>query len=298
MLREDGFVMDDGTTARLAPERWLMSTTTVHAARVMQHLEFCRQALWPELDVAMHSVTERWAQFAVAGPRSRALLQKLFGPGVDLSNAAFPFMAAREFRFGEVAVRLFRISFSGELAYEIAAPASRGDALIRALMAAGRDLDATPYGLEALNVMRIEKGHVAGAELNGQTTARDLGLGRMMSGKKDYIGRVLAGREALVDPERPTLVGLTPVDRGARLRAGAHFLKKGAAATADNDEGWMTSVAFSPALGCWIGLGLLKDGPSRVGERIRAYDPVRDGDVEVEVGSPVFVDPKGERLHG
>ena len=207
-------------------------------------------------------------------------------------------MAAGEFALGGVTVRLFRISFSGELAYEIAAPASYGDALIRTLMQAGGELEVTPYGLEALNVMRIEKGHVAGAELNGQTTARDLGLGRMMSTKKDYIGRVLAGREALVDPERPTLVGLRPLDRGARLRAGAHFLKKGAAATADNDEGWMTSVAFSPSLGHWIGLGLLKGGPSRLGERIRAYDPVRNGDVEVEICSPVFVDPQGERLHG
>ncbi len=298
MLREDGFVMDDGTTARLAPERYVMSTTTVHAPNVMQHLEFCRQVLWPELDVAIHSVTERWAQFAVAGPRSRALLQNLLGGDVDLANAAFPFMAAGEFALGGVKVRLFRISFSGELAYEIAAPASYGDALIRTLMQAGGELEVTPYGLEALNVMRIEKGHVAGAELNGQTTARDLGLGRMMSAKKDYIGRVLAGREALVDPERPTLVGLRPLDRGARLRAGAHFLKKGAAATADNDEGYVTSVAFSPSLGHWIGLGLLKGGPSRLGERIRAYDPVRNGDVEVEVCSPVFVDPQGERLHG
>jgi heterotetrameric sarcosine oxidase alpha subunit len=298
MLREDGFVMDDGTTARLAPERYLMSTTTAHAANVMQHLEFGRQVLWPELDVAMHSVTERWAQFAVAGPRSRALLQKLFGPAVDLSDAAFPFMAAREFALGGVVVRLFRISFSGELAYEIAAPSSNGDALIRALMTAGRDFDVCPYGLEALNVMRIEKGHVAGAELNGQTTARDLGLGRMMSTKKDYIGRVMAGREALVDPRRPTLVGLKPFDRGARLRAGAHFLKRGAATTADNDEGWMTSVAFSPSLGHWIGLGFVRGGLARLGEALRAYDPVRNGDIEVEVCAPAFIDPRGERLHG
>jgi sarcosine oxidase subunit alpha len=298
MLREDGFVMDDGTTARLASERWVMSTTTANAAKVMQHLEFGRQALWPELDIAMHSVTERWAQFAVAGPRSRALLQTLFGSSVDLSNAVFPFMAAAEFVLAGVKVRLFRISFSGELAYEIAAPAGYGDALVRALMAAGRELDVTPYGLEALNVMRIEKGHAAGAELNGQTTARDLGLGRMMSSKKDFIGRVMAGREALVDPERPTLVGLRPIDHGARLRAGAHFLKIGAEAAAENDEGWMTSVAFSPSLGHWVGLGFVKAGPARLGERIRAYDPVRNGDVEVEVCSPVLIDQQGERLHG
>lgn len=298
MLREDGFVMDDGTTARLSPERWLMSTTTANAAKVLQHLEFCRQVLWPKLDVAMASVTERWAQYSIVGPRSRELLQALLGGAIDIANDAFPFMAAREFKLDSIKARLARISFSGELAYEIAVPASRGDALIRRLMEAGRRLGVAPYGVEALNVLRIEKGHAAGGELNGQTNARDLGLGRMMSTRKDYIGRVLAGREALVDPGRPTLIGLQPVDPSARLRAGAHFLAKGAAARAENDEGHVTSVAYSPSLQHWIGLGLLKRGPERIGERLRAYDPVRNGDVEIEICSPVFIDPRGERLHG
>jgi sarcosine oxidase subunit alpha len=146
--------------------------------------------------------------------------------------------------------------------------------------------------------MRIEKGHVAGNEINGQLTARDLGLGRMMSTKKDYIGRMLAQRPALIDPERPALVGFRPVDPAARLRAGAHFLAVGADASLANDEGYMTSVAFSPSLKGWIGLGVLKRGPARIGERVRAYDPVRDGDVEVEICNPVFVDPEGTRLHG
>src|SRR5262249_15064113 len=145
---------------------------------------------------------------------------------------------------------------------------------------------------------RIEKGHVAGNEINGQLTARGLGLGRMMSRKKDYIGRVLAERPALVAPDRPALVGLKPVDRKARLRAGAHFLKVGAAARIENDEGHMTSVAFSPMLGHWIGLGVLVRGPQRIGERVRAYDPVRNGDVVVEVCNPVFFDPEGARLNG
>jgi sarcosine oxidase subunit alpha len=298
MLREDGFVMDDGTVARLAPERWLMSTTTANAAKVMQHLEFAAQVLWPELDVAMASVTERWAQFSVAGPRARALLGSVVGDALDISNEAFPYMAARAFILGAVKARLFRISFSGELAYEIAVPANHGDALARALMTAGRDFGVTPYGVEALSVMRIEKGHVAGGELNGQTVARDLGLGRMMSTKKDYIGRVMAGREALIDPDRPSLVGLKPVDTRARLRGGAHFLAKGARATPENDEGYVTSVAFSPSLDHWIGLGLLKGGGRRVGERVRAYDPIRGGDIEVEIVSPVFVDAEGERLRG
>jgi heterotetrameric sarcosine oxidase alpha subunit len=297
MLREDGFVMDDGTTMRLAPERWLMSTTTANAAKVMQHLEFCLQALWPELDVALASVTDRWAQYSVAGPRSRDLIQTLLGDTIDLANESFPHMAAREFSGLGTTIRLARLSFSGELAYEIAAPARFGDALIRRLMAAGHDFGATPYGVEALSVMRIEKGHVAGGELSGQTTARDLGLGRMMSTKKDFIGRALAQRPALIDPERPTLVGLRPADRRTRLRAGAHMLARGATPSPENDEGYVTSVAFSPTLDRWIALALVKRGPERIGERMRAYDPVRNGDVEVELVSPVFVDPEGARLH-
>jgi sarcosine oxidase subunit alpha len=298
MLREDGFVMDDGTTARLGEDEWVLSTTTVNAGKVMQHLAFYHQVLWPELDVQMVSVTEQWAQFAVAGPRSRELLERLFGAGTDLSNAAFPYLACGTFALGPTRARLFRLSFSGELAYEIAVPAGYGDALVRALMEAGRDLGVTPYGTEALAVMRVEKGHVAGAELNGQTVARDLGLSRMMSKKKDYVGRLMAEREALNDPARPTLVGVKPTVAGVRLRAGAHFLPLGAAATAENDQGYMTSTAFSPTLGHWIGLGLLSNGPQRMGEQIRAYDPVRGGDVVVEVVNPVFVDPEGARLHG
>lgn len=296
MLREDGFVMDDGTTARIAPDHWLMSTTTANAGKVMQHLEFCHQVLWPDLDVQMVSVTEQWSQYAVAGQHSRELLQRFLSDAADLTNDAFPYLACGEFRLGNIPVRLFRISFSGELAYEIAVPAGYGDALVRALMSAGADLGVTPYGTEALSVLRIEKGHVAGNELNGHTVARDLGLGRMMSSKKDYIGRVMAARPALVDPLRPCLVGLKPVDPGQRLRAGAHFIARGIMPSPETDEGYMTSVAFSPSLGHWIGLGLLVRGPQRIGERIRAYDPVRSGDVEVEVVAPVFLDPEGERL--
>jgi heterotetrameric sarcosine oxidase alpha subunit len=299
MLREDGFVMDDGTTSRLAPERFFMTMTTAQAGRVMQHLEFCHQVLWPTLDVQMVSVSEQWAQFSIAGPRSRDVVRKLADEKFDLADKSFPYLAAREITVaGGVTARLFRLSFSGEMAFELAVPARYGDAAIRAIVAAGEEFGITPYGTEALGVMRIEKGHVAGNEINGQLTARDLGLGRMMSTKKDYVGRVLAQREALLAPDRPALVGFQPVDRSAQLRAGAHFIPVGAAATADNDEGYMTSVAFSPMLGHWIGLGVLKHGPDRVGQRVRAYDPVRNGDVEVEVCSPVFFDPDGARLHG
>jgi methylglutamate dehydrogenase subunit C len=297
MLREDGFVMDDGTTARLAKDRYVMSTTTANAAGVMQHLEHARQMLWPELDVQIVSVTEQWSQYAIAGPKSRQLLERLLGDAFDVSDQAFPYLACAEFSWQDLPARLFRISFSGELAYELAVPARYGDALIRAIMSAGENLGVTPYGTEALGVMRIEKGHVAGNELNGTTTAADLGLGRMMSKKKDFIGRVLAERPGLTDPERPTLVGVRPVDRSARLYGGAHFLELGAKASLENDQGYLTSVAYSPMLGHWIGLGFLKRGPGRHGERIRAFCPIRGGDAEVEVVSPVFFDPDGGRLH-
>jgi methylglutamate dehydrogenase subunit C len=299
MLREDGIVLDDGTTSRLAEHHFIVTTTTANAAKVLQHMEFCHQWLWPELDLAMCSITEQWAQFSVAGPCSRDVLRHVIDPGHDISNAAFPYMAAGEVSvMGGIVARLFRLSFSGELAYEIAVPAGWGDALIRRIMEVGRGFAISPYGTEALGVMRIEKGHVAGNEINGQSTARDLGLGRMMSTRKDYVGRVMADRPALLAPDRPALVGLKPVDRAGRLRAGAHFVPVGAAPAAANDQGYMTSVAFSPTLGHWVGLGLLAGGPSRLGKRVRAWDPVRSGDELVEVCDPVFYDPAGERLRG
>ncbi len=294
MLREDGFVFDDGTAARLARDHFIVSTTTANAARAMQHLEFCRQVLRPELHVTLASVTEAWSQYAVAGPQSRALLQSLLGDAFDLSNAAFPYLACAETKLGAATIRLFRVSFSGELAYEIAVPAQYGASLLAALMNSG----ATPYGTEALGVLRVEKGHVAGNEISGQTTAGDLGLGKMLSTKKDYIGRTMAKRPALVAADRPTLVGLKPVDITQRLRAGAHFLALGAPATTANDEGYVTSAIYSPHVGSWIGLGLLKGGVARIGQKVRAYDPVRGGDLVVEIVSPVFVDPAGERLRG
>jgi heterotetrameric sarcosine oxidase alpha subunit len=296
MLREDGFVLDDGTTARLSDRHYVMTTTTANAGRVMQHLEYCHQVLWPDLDVQMVSVTEQWAQYAVAGPQSRKLLHALLGDTFDLANEAFPYLACAEFYVGDLPLRLFRVSFSGELAYEIACPANHGEALLRALIAAGKPFGAVLYGTEALSVMRIEKGHVAGSELNGQTVARDLGLGRMMSQKKDYIGRTMAARPALIDPNRPTLVGLRAVDRSQRMRNGALLFARGVTPSPDNHEGHITSTAFSPSTGYWIALGLLARGPERLGEIIRAYDPIRSADLDLEVVAPVFVDAEGVRL--
>jgi sarcosine oxidase subunit alpha len=294
MLREDGFVLDDGTTTRLGETQFLMTTTTANAAKVFQHLELCHQWLRPDLDVAMISVTDQWAQIAVAGPGARDLLQTIVDQDYDISNAAIPYMGACTLTIcGGVPARLFRLSFSGELAYEVAVPARFGNALARRLQEEG----ATPYGTEALGVMRIEKGHPAGNELNGQTTAFDLGLAKLLSKKKDFVGRALAARSALNDPSRMRLIGLKPVKTTDRLRAGAHLLPPGAAPIAANDQGHVTSVAYSPTLGHWIGLGLLVNGPARLGETIRVYDPVRNGDTRAEIVAPVFVDPEGARLH-
>ncbi|WP_407185325.1 sarcosine oxidase subunit alpha family protein [Bradyrhizobium centrosematis] len=298
MLREDGIVMDDGTAARFAPDHYVVSTTTASAAKVMQHLEHARQILWPELDVQLVSVTEQWSQYSIAGPYSRRLLAQLLGEAADISDVALPYLGCIAFRWREIPARLFRVSFCGELGYELAVPAQFGDATIRAIMEAGSDLGVVPYGTEALGVMRIEKGHVAGNELNGTTTATDLGLGRMMSRKKDFIGRMLAMRPGLADPERPALIGIKPVARSERLHAGAHFLALAAKPNTENDEGYVTSVAFSPMLGHWIGLGLIRNGPARIGKFVRAYDPVRNRDTEVQIVSPVFFDPQGTRLHG
>lgn len=297
MLREDGFVMDDGTVTRFAGDSFFVTTTTVNAGAVMQHIDYARQVLWPELDVHATSVTEQWATYAVAGPQSRVLLQQAL-PGLDLSNEAVPFMAAVRCRWNGLPARLCRLSFSGELAYEASVPAAHGEAFLRHLFETGRAFDVVPYGVEALGVMRIEKGHPAGAELNGTTTAADLGMARMMSTKKDFIGRIMAGRPGLVDPARPALVGLRPIDPAATIRAGAHLLRCDAPRTAAHDEGYVTSAAWSPTLGHNIALGLLANGPARHGERIAVHDPVRGADVEAEVCSPVFVDPEGARVRG
>ncbi|WP_292162309.1 sarcosine oxidase subunit alpha [Mesorhizobium sp.] len=299
MLREDGIVYDDGTTSRLAEDHYFLTTTTAKAGLVMQHLEFCRQVLFPELDVQLTSVSDQWAQFSIAGPKTRDLLKEVVDPVEDLSNEGFPFMGAREVVLrGGIKARLFRISFSGEMAFEISVPARYGEALVRNLMIAGKQFGVTPYGTEALGVMRIEKGHVAGPELNGTTTAGDLGLGKMMSTKKDFVGRVMAGREALIAPNRQVVVGIKPTDKARRLRSGAHIIPKGEVPGPGNDQGYVTSVCFSPMLDQWIGLGLVERGRDRIGEIVRAHDPLRGEDYDVELCHSVFYDPDGGRQRG
>ena len=299
MLREDGIAYDDGTTARLGENHFVMTTTTANAVLVFRRLEFARQCLWPDLDVHLISTTDGWAQFAVAGPNSRALLQKVVDAPFDLSSEAFPFMACAELTVcGGTPARLFRISFSGELAYEIAVPSKYGNAMMGVLMQAGEEFGAIPYGTEALGVMRIEKGHAAGNELNGQTTAANLGLGGFVSAKKDCIGKTLSQRPEMNPEDDIRLVGFKPVNTQDALLAGSHFITKGERENMANDQGWMSSVAYSPSLGHSIGLGFIKNGQSRMGEIVKVVNPARGVNVEAEIVSPHFYDPEGGLQRG
>ena len=295
MLREDGIAMDDGTSARLSDTHYIMTTTTAKAGSVYSHLEFCRQVLFPNLDVHIISTTEQWAQFSIAGPNARNLLCKIIDPNFNISNETFPYMACAEITIcSGIRARIFRLSFSGELAYEISVPSRYGDALIRELMSAGKEFNATMYGTEALGVMRIEKGHAAGNELDGRNTAVNLGLSGLMAKKKDYIGKTLSSREKLSGNK--TMVGFLSVNPSDKLTSGSHFMNTDDKILPENDQGHMSSVAYSPILERYIGIGFLKNGKERYNETLKAIDFLQNNHVEVKVVSPHFIDPNGDRL--
>jgi len=289
MLREDGILFDDGTTSRLGPDHFLVTTTTQKADDVLAHMEWHLQAVWPELEVTLADVADHWAQFAVAGPRARDVLRAVV-TGRDLSNEAFPFMAAGEAVIAGIPGRLFRISFSGELAYEVAVPAGQALHVWQALLDAGAPHGIRPYALDALNVLRIEKGHVTGGEINGQTTPADLGLGKMLKKRGDFVGRALGARPGLNEPGRLQLVGLRLAD-GGRLRGGAHLRHAGGPS-----QGFVTAACMAAEGEGWIGLGLLADGASRHGETLTADSPVYAEAVRVVVASPHAVDPENSRV--
>jgi sarcosine oxidase subunit alpha len=296
MLREDGYVMDDGTTARIGPNQYVMTTTTAAAGQVMVHLDFVRQGLRPNMDVLFISVTEQWAQFAVAGPKSRDLLNTLLDTPID--NDQLPYMSCAEVGIGGVNARLFRISFSGEHAYEIAVPARYGASLFRQLLAQAESMGGGAYGMEALNVLRIEKGFITHAEIHGRVTAFDMGLDGMVSLNKDCIGHAAAQRPGFKGDEREQFVGLKPVSSSDRITGGAHLFEDGKAAVRVNSQGYVTSVGFSPSQGCDLAQGFLRNGRARHGEIVKMVDHVRDVTTRCEVCDPVFIDPTGGRLRG
>ncbi|WP_127114157.1 sarcosine oxidase subunit alpha family protein [Shimia sediminis] len=296
MLREDGTVMDDGTTARLGENHFVMTTTTAAAGPVMRHLEYVHQCLRPDLDVSMISVTEQWAQFAVAGPKSRELLNGLLD--VEIDDASWPFMACGEVTLQGIKGRLFRISFSGEHAYEVAVPSRYGDSLFRLLVARAEAMGGGAYGMEALNVLRIEKGHITHAEIHGRTNAFDIGFARMVSAKKDCIGKTMSERPGLVGEERAQLVGLKPVGVVQQITAGAHLFNADDDPVRENEQGYTTSVGFSPTLESYLGLAFLRNGRARHGEEIKMVDHLRGITTRCVVCDPVFFDPEGGRVRG
>jgi sarcosine oxidase subunit alpha len=288
MLREDGLVLDDGTTARLGENHYLMTTTTAAAGLVMRHLDFVHQAFCAGWDVRFISVTEGWAQFAVAGPKARDLLATLLGEAPNL-----PFMGVTDITLGSTPARLFRISFSGEEGYEIAVPTRFGEALFRDLLARAETMGGGPYGMEALNVLRIEKGFITHAEIHGRTTAFDIGMEKMVSAKKDCIGKAAAARPGMHGPEREQLVGLRA---GAAMTAGAHVFTPGDRVHRETDQGYITSVCWSPTLEAHLALAFVKDGRARHGQKVRVVDHLRKIDVMAEITDPVFHDKEGAKL--
>jgi sarcosine oxidase subunit alpha len=292
MLREDGMVFDDGTVARLAAQHFVLTTTTANSLAALEHLEFHVQSSCAHLDVLVSDVADQWAQFAVAGPRARELVAQLVA-GLDLSNQAFPFMAAACATLAGIPGRIFRISFSGELAYELAVPAAHAPTLWSAVLAAGAPVGLRVYGLDALNTLRIEKGHVTTAELNGNTSADDLGLGRMLKPHGDFIGRTLSRREGLTAPERLQLVGVRPLERSGRLRNGLQLIAR---AGSGASLGYVTSSTPSTELAGWVGLALLSGGRQRIGEPLTAVSPLHEERTEVEVVSPCMLDRENLRV--
>ncbi|MEL7469992.1 MAG: sarcosine oxidase subunit alpha family protein [Pseudomonadota bacterium] len=301
MLRDDGFVFDDGTTWRLTETDYFMTTTTANAGPVMLHLANLLQTRWPEMRVHITSVSDHWGGLAVAGPKAREVLDGAC-PDIDFSDDAMPFMGVRQGHLRvesgqDIPVMTARLSFSGEQAWEVMTPADYCPAMFRALLTRVRAAGGVPYGLEAMDCMRVEKGHVTGRELDGRTTAADIGLGMMASKKKPYIGRVLAGRPDLVREDRPTLVGLLPVEKGARFKAGAILFPQNE--SKGHGLGHVSSIADSPELGSWVGLGFVTGGlPKWEGKEISAENPIDGESTRVRVVSPHFFDPKGERMHG
>ena len=301
MLRDDGIVFDDGTTWRLSETDYFMTTTTANAGPVMLHLANLLQTRWPDLRIHITSVSDHWGGVAVAGPKAREVLQGACSD-IDFSDEAFPFMGVRQGHLraetgSDIPVMTARLSFSGEMAWEVMAPADHCGAMFRALNSRITAAWGVPYGLEAMDCMRVEKGHVTGRELDGRTTAADVGLGMMASQKKHYVGRALAARPDLVRQDRPTLVGLVPVESGARFKAGSILFPPGEAS--GHGLGHVSSIADSPELGSWIGLGFVSGGLAEwEGKEIVAENPIDSQSTPVRVVSPHFYDPKGERMHG
>jgi len=295
MLGEDGMVMDDGVTARLGDNHFHMTTTTGNAARVLAWLEEWLQTEWPDLKVFCNSVTEYWSTMTICGPKARDLLAEF--TDTDLSNDAFPFMSFQNATVCGIPARIFRISFTGEISFEINVAANYGLAVWTALMNAGEKYGITPYGTETMHILRAEKGYIiVGQETDGTMTPPDLGMDWIVSKKKDFIGRRSLNRPDCVREGRKQLVGLLTQDATVVLPEGAQLVSELKSAPPMEMIGHVTSSYYSANLGRSIALAVVKGGHNRTGEIIHA--PLKDKTISAEIVSPVFFDPEGERLNG
>jgi len=295
MLREDGIVFDDGTTTRISENHFHMTTTTAQAVNVLAHLEYYLQVVWPELAVNVLSTTEQWAGAALAGPNSRNLLNKLF-PEIDVSNEAIPFMGYKEADLFGVPARIFRISFSGELAYEINVESGYGIFMWEKIIELGKEMNIEPYGTEALSTLRIEMGHVAGSEIDGRVIASDLSLEGMLSKKKDFIGKRSLNREAFINPNREKIVGVVPLDKKSMIPEGSHLVSDSNASLPNPKLGHISASCWSVEYNNPFSLAILKDGKKKIGEKLYAVSPLKNKNIAVEIVSSHYVDPKGERV--
>ena len=297
LCRDDGFVYDDGVIARIAEDRYHVTTTTGGAARVFGMMEDYLQTEWPDLRCWLTSTTEQWAVIAVQGPRARDVLAPLVSE-VDLSPAALPHLAVVPGRICGVPMRLFRMSFTGELGYEINVPADYGQPVWDAVYASGQPHGITPYGTESMHVMRAEKGYIiVGQETDGTVTPDDAGLGwAIAKNKPDFVGKRSLMRATMSAPDRKQLVGLLTVDPKVVLEEGAQVVATRGQKPPMQLIGHVTSSYCSAVLGRSIALGMVRGGRARIGQTL--YVPMPEGEIAVQVTSPVFYDPEGARLHG
>ncbi len=296
MLREDGRIFDDGVTMRLGEQHFHMTTTTNHSSKVYEFLEYLLQVVWPDLRVFVTPVTEQWFAAAISGPNARALLADL-APDLDVSNEGFPMMAVRETVIAGIPARIFRISFSGELAYEINVDADFGLGIWNTILAAGVARDLKVYGTEAMGILRIEKGHFTHAEADGRITPDDLGLAGMVSAKKDCIGKRSLSLPGLTAPGRLQLVGVM-AGEGESIPVGAQIAADGNLDSPQESLGHVTSHGYSATLGRHIGLALVRDGREAIGRSLYAISPVQGQKASVDVVAPCFYDPEGHRQRG
>ncbi|NDV85836.1 sarcosine oxidase subunit alpha family protein [Aurantimonas aggregata] len=297
LLNEAGFVIDDGIIARFAEDRFHVTTTTGGAPRVLAHMEDYRQTEFPDLAVWTTSITEQFAVIAVQGPKAREIIAP-FVEGLDISAADFPHMAVAECRFMGVPCRLFRVSFTGEIGYEINVPSDHGRAAWDALRERGRSFGAEPYGTESMHVLRAEKGYIiVGQETDGTVTPADAGLGWAVSKKKpDFVGKRGLERPDLFAPGRKQLVGLKTANPLTVLEEGAQLVADPNEPVPMTALGHVTSAYHSATLGRSIAMAMVRDGQSLMGRTL--YVPMPKETIAVEVTSSVFFDPEGERLHG